>query len=100
MIALFATEPPLGTRILLDDQAYELVDVQPYTRKSDGRPTRLLTWETCCPTTGCDTSFRVHTGLTVSALSRRCEDHRFTAVRFKPVKGRRGRKVRVQVEFP
>ncbi len=100
MIALFATEPPLGTRLLLDEQAYELVATEPYTRKTDGKPTRLLLWETCCATDGCDVSFRATTGMAVSSLNRRCEGHRFTAVRAKPVKGRRGRKVRVRVELP
>ena len=100
MLALFASEPPLGTRILLDEQVYELVDSEPYTRKSDGKPSRLLIWETCCPTQGCETTFRVTTGCSVTTLNRRCEGHRFTALRSKPVKGRRGRKVRVRVELP
>ena len=100
MMAVFAVEPPLGTRILLDDQAYELVEAEPYTRKTDGRPSRLLVWETSCAADGCGASFRTKTGMTVTSLNRRCEGHRFTALRSKPVNGRRGRKVRVRVELP
>ena len=97
MNAVFVTEPPLGTRIFLDDQIYELVEVQPYTRKTDGQPTRLLAWETSCPAAGCGDTFRVRSGLTVTSLARRCEAHREIA---RPVKGKRGCKVRVRVELP
>ena len=97
MIAQFVTEPPLGTRILLDDQSYDLVAAEPYTRKTDGKPSSLLTWESCCPQPGCGEPFREKSGLAVSSLRRRCEAHR---AGMKPVKGRRGRKIKVRVELP
>lgn len=97
MMAVFAVEPPLGTRILLDDQVYDLVAAEPYTRKTDGQPSRLLVWDTTCPAAGCGESFRAMSGLTVTSLARRCETHREVA---RPVKGKRGRKVRVRVELP
>jgi len=96
MMAVFAAEPPLGTRILLDEQVYELVAVEPYTRKSDGKPSRLLVWETSCPAAGCGETFRPKSGLTVTSLARRCDAHREVS---RPVKGKRGRKVRVRVEL-
>ena len=97
MITVFADDPPLGTRITLDDQPYELVDIEPYIRKLDGARSRLLIWETICPAAGCGDSFRVITGLSIRYLQRRCETHKRS---LKPVKGRRGRKVRARIELP
>jgi hypothetical protein len=95
MITIFETEPPLGSRILLDDQAYELVGSEPYRRKSDGVMSRVLTWETLCPVDGCGASFRVQTGLSIKSLCRRCVEHKdpTSAV------GRPGCKVVVRVEL-
>lgn len=97
MIAQFGTEPPLGTRILLDDQSYELVEAEPYVRKTDGKPTCLLHWETICPTKGCGQPMRVTSGLSIAGLQRRCEEHRLHT---KPVKGKRGRRVQIRIELP
>jgi len=97
MIALFATEPPIGTRIVLDDQVYELVQAEPYTRKTDGKASHLLHWDTACPTDGCGKPLRVLSGMSITSLQRRCEDHR---VLTKPVKGKRGRRVKIRIEMP
>jgi hypothetical protein len=95
LIAHFDAEPALGTTIALDDQCYELVDAEPYVRKSDGVRTRLLVWETACPVPGCSASFRVRSGLHITSLRRRCDDH---ALATKLVKGRRGRRIKVKVD--
>lgn len=97
MIAKFVTEPPLGTRILLDDQVYELVEAEPYVRKTDGRPTYLLHWETACPAKDCGRPMRVTSGMLIAGLQRRCEAHRLHT---KPVKGKRGRRVQIRIELP
>jgi hypothetical protein len=96
IITVFAEEPPIGTRIMLDDQAYELVGSEPYTRKTDGAASRLLTWETTCPVEGCLASFRAQSGLSITWLRRRCDQH---ANALTLVQGRRGRRVRVRVEL-
>jgi hypothetical protein len=90
----FQAEPTLGTLLRLDDQAYELRDVKPHIRK-DGKPTRLLVWESECPS--CGTGFEVVAGLKTKSLNRRCAECRRTG---KPVKGKRGRRVKVEVVAP
>jgi len=97
VIARFETEPPLGTRILLDDQVYELIEAEPYIRKTDGQPTRLLHWGTACPETGCGHPMRVTSGLMVAELQRRCAAHRLIT---KPVNGKRCRRVQIRIELP
>lgn len=87
----FIAPPPLGSVMHLDDQEYELIEVQPYDR-IDGTASNLLVWSTICPT--CKSEFKVKSGLRAKAINRRCSD---CAKVGKPVKGRRGRKVRVTV---
>lgn len=94
-IVSFTGEPPLGVIVRLDEQAFELVAAEPYTRQTDGMPSALLTWETACPV--CGEPFRCASGMKVTSLTRRCERHRNKS---KPVKGKRGRKVCVAVTFP
>lgn len=96
IITVFAAEPAVGTTILLDEQAYELIAAEPYTRKTDGKVSRLLTWQTVCPVDGCDAAFQVQSGLSITSLRRRCEQH---AEARTLVKGRRGRRVQVRVEL-
>lgn len=94
MIA-FAGPPLIGTVLMLDSQAYELSDVVPHTRQ-DGTATSLLAWETSCA--ACGSSFRALTpAASISGLSRRCQSCKKPG---KPVKGRRGRKLRVEVILP
>ena len=94
MIHDFMKAPSLGTTLCLDEQSYELVAAEPYTRRTDGVQTVLLDWEAACPVDGCGTVFRCSTGLRVNYLPRRCEEHRnFT----RPVKGKRGRRVKVKL---
>ena len=40
----FATVPPVGTWIDYRGELAELVEVKPYTRKTDGAPSFLLRW--------------------------------------------------------
>jgi hypothetical protein len=94
-IVTFADEPPLGVIVRLDDQIFELVAAEPYTRKTDGAASWLITWESACPK--CGEPFRCTSGRVVTTMTRRCGLHRMGS---KPVKGKRGRKVRVQVTFP
>lgn len=94
MIFAFVEPPPFGTLVMLDEQTYELADMEPYTR-TNGTQSAILRWETACP--ACGASFNVKTGLSARELTRRCEDHRRMA---KPVKGKRGRKLKVQIILP
>lgn len=91
----FRSVPDLGTIIRLDEQEYELREAEP-TRRQDGSPTTLLHWSTVCP--DCRAEFEVITGLVSSALPRRCRICRVKRTR--PIKGRRGRKVKVVVVSP
>lgn len=90
----FRASPAIGTILRLDDQEYELAVTRPHVRK-DGTPTKVLIWETSCPV--CGAAFEVGTGLKSNSVTRRCEPCRKTG---KPVKGKRGRKVRVEVIEP
>lgn len=88
----FAITPNVGTTISLDQQVYELRGLRP-TSRVDGSPTTLLDWETECPT--CKEPFTVTTGLKTKSINRRCSS---CAKPFKPVKGKRSRKVKVMVQ--
>lgn len=87
----FSAEPRAGTILRLDDQVYELRATEPHVRK-DGGHTSLLVWEAVCPSCGGD--FLVRTGLTAHSVNRRCSSCRKP---HKPVKGKRGRKLKVEV---
>lgn len=95
--ASFDSAPHTGTKLWADEQAYRLVGAEPYIRKSDGCPSQLLRWETTCPAEGCGRSFIVKTGLKISGLTRRCEQHR---AGLRPVKLGRRRAVQIRVELP
>lgn len=89
----FKSIPQIGTRIMLDDQAYQLAASEPYRRK-DGSASHLLVWHTECPK--CSQGFMLKTGLVSVALNRRCEVCRKRTR--SPVSGkRRGKKVAVKV---
>lgn len=88
----FDAEPAIGTVLHLDDQAYEMIGTKPHERQ-DGTSTELLIWQTECAT--CGSNFEVMSGLRSSGLSRRCAEHRRAG---KPVKGKRGRKVVVEID--
>lgn len=83
--------PEIGTVVDLDGQSYEMRGTEPYTRK-DGEQTTLIVWETVCP--DCQSPFEVRSTVKSNGLTRRCKS---CAKVGKPVKGRRGRKVRVKV---
>lgn len=94
MLFEFRRSPLVATILKLDDQAYELRGSMPHTRK-DGRVTQLLVWETSCPS--CGAGFEAMTGLTAKDIVRRCSACRDSR---KLVKGRRGRKLKVQIIEP
>ena len=87
----FALPPTIGTVLLLDEQEYELAAIEPHTRR-DGLPTVILHWRSTCP--ACGQEFTVTSGLRSTGIARRCLEHRMAA---RPVHGKRGRKVQVQV---
>lgn len=91
----FASKPPIGTVIMLDDQGYELIEAEPY-RRLDGAPSWLLRWSTSCP--DCGTEFQQSSGLVSHAFNRRCTDCR--KLKRRPVKGRRGRRLKIRVIYP
>lgn len=94
-IARFGVAPPLGTVVRLDDQAYRLSSVAPYTR-IDGSQSKLLTWTSACPE--CSEDFDQVTGLVVYSFNRRCRRCHHP---LKPVGGkRRWEKARVSIEVP
>jgi hypothetical protein len=90
----FETIPDVGTVVILDRQKYKLVGSRPYTRADDSR-TLLLVWETKCAT--CKTEFEVLSPRHAGPSTRRCAEHRKAG---KPVKGKRGRRVSVEVVEP
>ena len=64
---------PIGTRLSLDDQGYELVELRPM-RRADGAMTNLFVWRTDCPE--CCGSFECVTAGVSKAPSRRCGECR------------------------
>ena len=89
----FSFAPMVGTTLALDDQIYELRESRPASR-NDGSPTMLLDWETVCP--ACKLSFVTTTGLRAKSVNRRCGSCKNSN---KPVKGKRGRKIKVVVFY-
>jgi hypothetical protein len=94
MIFSFDAEPPCGTLVVLDDQAFELVDAVPYT-KADGSGVRLLKWMSPCAQ--CGEPFEQLSPFATSSLVRRCPMHRRPG---KPAKGKRGRRLKVEIFMP
>lgn len=70
----FVDEPAVGTMLMADGQRFDLVRVEPYERKTDGMPSRLLTWAGRCA--DCGEPIEVQSGLIVSGLRRRCDLHK------------------------
>jgi len=90
----FQSVPIEGTLLKIDEQVYELRETYPHHR-NDGSPTTMLVWETACPSCGDD--FTLKTGMKVNSINRRCPKCSNAA---KPVKGKRGRKLKVEVIAP
>ena len=93
MLFDFASPPNPGTTLHIDEQSYELIGSRPYVRK-DGGQSILLDWETACP--GCGTAFRISTSLKPVAIKRRCAACKQQG---RPVKGKRGRKIKSWIEM-
>jgi len=90
----FSTAPEVGSLLLIDSQEYELREVLDHVRK-DGSGSSILVWESSCP--ACGSGFEVTTGLVAKGVNRRCGG---CAKAGKPVKGKRGRKLKVEVIAP
>lgn len=90
----FAAGQTIGTIVRLDDQEFELVGERGCVRR-DGSPGIVFTWLSTCPV--CESHFEQTTGRSFGSFLRRCDEHRKAG---KPVKGKRGRKVRVEVLEP
>lgn len=69
----FTEIPPIGLAIALNEQRYDLVAIEPYTRL-DGQETSLLVWLTECATCGQGCSIKSSARQLPSV--RRCEEHR------------------------
>lgn len=69
----FQTPPAVGSVMMDGTQAFEVVQVEPYTRK-DGAASRLIVWRTTC--LNCAEPFEVTTGMKTSGMNRRCPMHR------------------------
>lgn len=90
----FEVAPAVGTKVLLDDQAFVLVATEPHTRR-DGTQTLLLSWRAPCATCGED--FDCKSPMKTSGLTRRCIAHSKAG---KPVSGKIRKKVIVQIIEP
>ena len=90
MIA-FDQIPAIGTTVCIDQQVYEFRGTVPH-EKADGQMTTLLAWETVCPS--CAKPFVIRSTVKSNGFTRRCPD---CAKAGKPVKGKRGRRVKVAV---
>jgi hypothetical protein len=69
----FPDTPPLGVKLILGRQEFELIEARPYVR-IDGAGSNILVWQTCCP--DCGEQFTVTTGRRGAFAQRRCLAHR------------------------
>lgn len=66
--------PPVGFEVHQRYNTYRVTDVIPYVRKSDGKETYVLVWESECHDCGC--KFSVTTGMQINKyMNRRCAEH-------------------------
>lgn len=70
----FTVPPALGHTLERYTNRYECVGVEPYTRRSDGAASWLLTWSSACA--DCGAPFTCRTGLQAKSLNRRCDEHK------------------------
>ncbi|EJU14950.1 hypothetical protein LH128_01202 [Sphingomonas sp. LH128] len=90
----FESEPPLGTVVMLDDQAFTLTALVPHTRR-DGTATTLLRWRAPCAE--CGAEFECTSPMATSGLTRRCITHSKAG---RPVSGKMRQKVQVSIIEP
>lgn len=88
--------PAVGIELMLDDQRYEAVQVAPHTRL-DGGQSFLITWRAPCAS--CSQPFEQVTGSGGKVPFRNCGPCRSLAPP-KPVSGRWGKRVKVEVRRP
>lgn len=85
MIFDFSKAPPLGTVLMVDAQAFDLVAVEDHARK-DGSLGQLLIWAARCGE--CGRAYQATTTLKSTGVARRCRSHRKPGTRV-PGTGRR-----------
>jgi hypothetical protein len=68
----FTSFPKVGTILMREGQRYELIALEPH-RRTDGKMTTLLVWETYCAETG--HPFQTKTCMKTKAINRRCRQH-------------------------
>lgn len=82
----------IGSVLYLDDQAYELIRIDDH-RRADGTTTHLRVWRSACP--NCSSPFEVKTVSRLAHINRRCTSCRRPG---RPVKGKRGRRIKSRIE--
>lgn len=76
----FAEKPPLGLAIIQNEQRYDLVGFEPYTRL-DGTLSELAQWSTPCA--DCGVEYLAKCSVKAVPETRRCPDHRKPGVKVK-----------------
>lgn len=67
---VFLAPPEVGAHYTIENQAYEILASEPYTRRQTGGESALITWETACR--GCDKPFTFTTGPTQGDVRQYC----------------------------
>lgn len=73
MIFDFSEAPPLGTVLMIDAQAFDLIAIEDHARQ-DGTLGQLLTWAARCGE--CGQPYHVISTLRSTGIARRCRSHR------------------------
>ena len=89
--------PAVGILLLVDDQRFSAIAVEPYKRR-DGGDSFLITWSSTCAS--CGAAYEVRTGTGGQIPPRRCRPCRPANKSPYPLSGRPGQPVRVQVVRP
>lgn len=71
----FAEVPPIGVAVDVRGQRYDLIAIEPYTRK-DGTSTQLSVWMAEC--TVCCRPFVARAPVLSMPETRRCDEHKAT----------------------
>lgn len=87
ILAEFENGIPEGMTILLDNQKYKFVGMEPYQTKS-GAMTELSLWASNCATCGIPITVK-HTRKLSFQFVRRCDEHKKVGQRVTPRKGKR-----------
>lgn len=71
----FADPPPVGVALMVASQRFDLVEVEPYTRR-DGEASEIAVWSASCRS--CGVEFRQQASRLRFPQTRRCEQCRQT----------------------